>query len=365
MNPISTRKYIPGWLCPGLKHKNTKEEMMMMKKRLLALALSLVLMTSLLPITAAAEDYDFGSVFVGLENGGVYCEDVQFELHLENYPAELSGFVAFKISPDAGSGGMVMTSDGDGKYTLHVSAGIEHPHIMIMRNDGEEMDVLSITLKNGHNWRAWTSNGDGTHSRTCGNGCVDSPQKDYCADNNADCKCDDCGASMHFWQYTRTENSLTAECGNSGCTIGKVGVTLTASSVTLPNSPFNAQLTFEGDFKEAFRCSEIEYQYEDPTTGWDYVDPNTFTPKPGNYQAGVLISGLPGNGEIAARSLDSNNYANQGSEYLYVKYTAADPAITAQTGDDRPIELMMVGVLVFSALASAAFLLDHKRKYSR
>ena len=338
---------------------------MMKKRRLLALALCLVLMTSLLPITAAAEDYDFGSVFVGLENGGVYCEDVQFELHLENYPAELSGFVAFKISPDAGSGGMVMTSDGDGKYTLHVSAGIEHPHIMIMRNDGEEMDVLSITLKNGHNWRAWTSNGDGTHSRTCGNGCVDSPQKDYCADNNADCKCDDCGASMHFWQYTRTENSLTAECGNSGCTIGKVGVTLTASSVTLPNSPFNAQLTFEGDFKEAFRCSEIEYQYEDPTTGWDYVDPNTFTPKPGNYQAGVLISGLPGNGEIAARSLDSNNYANQGSEYLYVKYTAADPAITAQTGDDRPIELMMVGVLVFSALASAAFLLDHKRKYSR
>ena len=340
---------------------------MMKKRRLLAMALCLVLMTSLLPITAAAEDYDFGSVFVGLENGGVYCEDVQFELHLENYPAELSGFQAFRISPDSGSGGMVMTSDGDGKYTLHVSAGVEYPYIsiFIMRNDAQEMDALRITLKNGHNWSAWTSNGDGTHSRTCGNGCVDSPQKAYCADNNADCKCDDCGASMHIWRYTRTENSLTAECGNSGCTIGKVGVTLTASSVTLPNSPFNAQVTFEGDFKEAFRCSEIEYQYEDPTTGWDYVDPNTFTPKPGNYQAGVLISGLPGNGEIAARSPDSNTGANQGREYLYVKYTAADPAITAQTGDDRPIELMMVGVLVFSALASAAFLLDHKRKYSR
>ena len=170
---------------------------------------------------------------------------------------------------------------------------------------------------------------------------------------------------MHIWRYTTTENSLTAECGNSGCTIGKVGVTLTASSVTLPNSPFNAQVTFEGDFKEAFRCSDIEYQYEDPTTGWDYVDPNTFTPKPGNYQAGVLISGLPGNGEIAARSLDSNTGANQGSEYLYVKYTAADPAITAQTGDDRPIELMMAGVLVFSTLAAAAFILDSKRKYKQ
>ena len=337
-----------------------------MKKRLLALALCLVLMTSLLPITAAAEDYDFGSVFVGLENGGVYCEDVQFELHLENYPAELSGFDHFRISPDYGTD-WVITSDGDGKYTLHVSAGVEYPYIsiFIMRNDAQEMDALRITLKNGHNWSAWTSNGDGTHSRTCGNGCVDSPQTEFCADYNADCKCDDCGASMHIWRYTTTENSLTAECGNSGCTIGKVGVTLTASSVTLPNSPFNAQLTFEGDFKEAFRCGDIEYQYEDPTTGWDYVDPNTFTPKPGNYQAGVLISGLPGNGEIAARSPDSNTGANQGSEYLYVKYTAADPAITAQTGDDRPIEIMMLSVLVFSALAAAAFLLDHKRKYSR
>ena len=338
----------------------------MMKKRLLALALCLVLMTSLLPITAAAVTFDCGSVFVGLEYHGVYCEDVQFTFHPENLPNELSGAYGLRASPDFGTD-WVMTED-NGVYTLHVGAGVELLELLfkVVKN-GEEQEASGavITLKNGHNWSAWTSNGDGTHSRTCGNGCVDSPQTKYCADNNGDCKCDDCGASMHIWRYTRTENSLTAECGNSGCTIGKVGVTLTASSVTLPNSPFNAQLTFEGDFKEAFRCSDIEYQYEDPTTGWDYVDPNTFTPKPGNYQAGVLISGLPGNGEIAARSPDSNTGANQGREYLYVKYTAADPAITAQTGDDRPIELMMVGVLVFSALAAAAFLLDHKRKYSR
>ena len=337
-----------------------------MKKRLLALALCLVLMTSLLPITAAAETFDCGSVFVGLEYHGVYCEDVQFTFHPENLPNELSGAYGLHASPDFGTD-WVMTED-NGVYTLHVGAGVELLELLFMvviNGQEQEGSGAVITLKNGHNWSAWTSNGDGTHSRTCGNGCVDSPQTKYCADNNGDCKCDDCGASMHIWRYTRTENSLTAECGNSGCTIGKVGVTLTASSVTLPNSPFNAQVTFEGDFKEAFRCSDIEYQYEDPTTGWDYVDPNTFTPKPGNYQAGVLISGLPGNGEIAARSLDSNTGANQGSEYLYVKYTAADPAITAQTGDDRPIEIMMLSVLVFSALAAAAFLLDHKRKYSR
>lgn len=338
---------------------------MMMKKRLLALALSLVLMTSLLPITAAA-DYDCGSAFVGIEDGGVYCEDVQFTFHPENLPNELSGAYGLRASPDFGTD-WVMTED-NGVYTLHVGAGVELLELLfkVVKN-GQEQEASGavITLKNGHNWSAWTPNGDGTHSRSCKNGCVEPPQTEFCADNNADCKCDDCGAGMHIWRYTRTENSLTAECGNSGCTIGKVGVTLTASSVTLPNSPFNARLTFEGDFKEAFRFSDIEYRYEDPTTGWDYVDPNTFTPKPGNYQAGVLISGLPGNGEIAARSPDSNTGANQGREYLYVKYTAADPAITAQTGDDRPIELMLASVLFFSALAAAAFLVDSKRKSHR
>ena len=326
-----------------------------MKKRLLALALCLVLMTSLLPVTAFA-DQDI--LVDGVENGKKYCGDTYFTISVPGGGLE---HVKWEPDPDEGYPSYLI-ADSLGRYKLAAGSGAGS---ILCQVSGTFYTVCGLTIYSQHVWSEWTPNGNGTHSRSCENGCVEPPQTEFCADNNADCKCDDCGAGMHIWRYTRTENSLTAECGNSGCTIGKVGVTLTASSVTLPNSPFNAQLTFEGDFKEAFRCSEIEYQYEDPTTGWDYVDPNTFTPKPGNYQAGVLISGLPGNGEIAARSPDSNTGANQGREYLYVKYTAADPAITAQTGDDRPIELMMAGVLVFSALAAAAFLLDHKRKYSR
>ena len=332
-----------------------------MKKRLLALALCLVMMTSLLPITAAAEDYDFGSVFVGLENGGVYCEDVQFELHLENYPAELSGFQAFRISPDSGSGGMVMTSDGDGKYTVHVSAGVELASFLIMRNDAQEMEALSITLKNGHNWSAWTSNGDGTHSRTCGNGCVDSPQKDYCADNNADCKCDDCGASMHTWQFKAAGNTLTGYCGSCN---QEVSVSLKADSVTLPKSPFEtAQLVGWNDFQTATGAGKEDFVYRykgpgDETFGDPfYADPAKI--KAGQYQVGVTITNLPGNvedGNVAAR-------ANTNSAYLFTQYTAADPKVTAQTGDDRPIEIMLVSALAFSALAAAAFVLDGKRKY--
>lgn len=342
---------------------------MMMKKRLLALALCLVMMTSLLPITAAAETFDCGSVFVGLEYHGVYCEDVQFTFHPENLPNELSGAYGLHASPDFGTD-WVMTED-NGVYTLHVGAGVELLELLfkvVINGQEQEASGAVITLKNGHNWSAWTSNGDGTHSRICSNGCVDSPQTEYCADTSpADCKCDDCGASMHTWSYevSKAGDSLTATC-TPNCPIGEVSVKLNAHSVTLPESPFNAKLTFQGDFKEVFHCSDIEYQYEDPTTGWDYVDPNTFTPKPGNYQAGVLVSGLPGNGGAAAMAAGNEDSAGQNaSVYLFVKYTAADPAVTAQTGDNRPIELMMGIVVVFSALAAAAFVLDSKRKYSR
>ena len=242
---------------------------------------------------------------------------------------------------------------------------------MITCNDGEVIEALRITLKNGHNWSAWTSNGDGTHSRTCGNGCVDSPQKDYCADNNADCKCDDCGASMHNWQLTPTDSSLTFTCGNPGCTIGTVGVAITAHSVTLPDSPFNAQVEYVGDFKEAFsgvEISDIRYDYEDSEGVWHQdIDPIPANAKAGRYQAGVCVSGFSGNGGAAARAFSTDDGFNAGGEsvFLWVQYTAVDPAVTAQTGDNRPIELMMASVLVFSALAAAAFILDNKRKYSR
>ena len=338
-----------------------------MKKRLLALALCLVMMTSLLPLTAAADilsNEEAEKVFKGLKNGNVYCEEIQFEFHPEcsdnaTFP---DGLVVIE-SLDS-----TIATIGSGTCKLRVLEDKEQAELHAEDIYGNAVWHFTINLKANHSWSAWTSNGDGTHFRTCDNGCVDSPQKEPCADNDGDCKCDDCKASMHTWSYevSRAGDSLTATCGGSGCDIGTVSVTLKADSVTLPDSPFNAKLTFQGDFKEVFHCSEIEYQYEDPTAGWGYVNPDTFTPKPGNYQAGVLISGLPANGGAAARAVGNEDGANQGATvYLYVKYTAVDPKVTAQTGDNRPIEIMMVSAAVFSALAAAAFILDNKRKYSR
>ena len=176
---------------------------------------------------------------------------------------------------------------------------------------------------------------------------------------------------MHRWTYTRTENSLTAECGNSGCPIGKVGVTLTASSVTLPNSPFNAQVILNGiteeEIKEEFGylISPIHYKFKAPgDSAFTEITPADGA-REGTYQAAVTLSPI----EVAARYARNDDGTTQGlvtepdgSITLYTQYTAVNPETTAQTGDNRPIELMMASVLAFSALAAAAFILDSKRR---
>lgn len=166
---------------------------------------------------------------------------------------------------------------------------------------------------------------------------------------------------MHTWQFKAAGNTLTPTC--LYCNTTPVSVTLTAQSVTLPNSPFKAaQLAGEKEFQAAFpnaAISKIRYDYKGSDGVWHKgVDPVAANAKAGEYQAFVEISNLPGTVVD-----ESGNPLNQAS--LFVKYTAADPKVTAQTGDNRPIELMMAGVVVFSTLAAAAFILDNKRKYSR
>lgn len=52
-----------------------------MKKRLLALALCLVMVSSLLPVTAYADSYI--PSFVGLEDGKIYCGEVKFSVSVD------------------------------------------------------------------------------------------------------------------------------------------------------------------------------------------------------------------------------------------------------------------------------------------
>ena len=318
-----------------------------MKKRLLALALCLVLATSLLPITAAAVDYHFNSASIVAD--GVEYRDTSSAL----YPGYYVNITGLTLEHNTGT---IVNTDGfitvspiccSAEATDYLTdppvAGVEYfPYISILNNS-----LLPNSFEYDDDFFA--------------NLVIPGYETNF-----RDCVRSDSSAAItlrfrmvkHSWQFSQTDSTLTAKCRNSGCPIQTVDVTLAADSVTLPESPFNARLEglkqFQQEVPDAV-IGEFVYKYKGPgDTEYRVVQPTAANAKAGEYQVGVRIT------------TPSSNTSGQNSVYdLYVKYTAVDPAVTAQTGDNRPIELMLVSVLVFSALAAAAFILDSKRKYKQ
>lgn len=175
----------------------------------------------------------------------------------------------------------------------------------------------------------------------------------------------------HQWTFDSIEGNGTKEastaifCADMDCDEG-VEVSLTASDVTLPGDVFSAEISVEkierpavafalrpapqapAGLPEGLAVSEPVYKYSATGSGYEPIDPASFTPKAGYYQAAVQITD------------DYNN--NSPVAELAVKYTVSDPAVTAATGDNRPIELMIIGMAFFCAMAAAAFVLDGRRK---
>ena len=163
------------------------------------------------------------------------------------------------------------------------------------------------------------------------------------------------------------EASTTISCTGPNCDAPmQVDVSLTASDVTLPGNVFSAKLTVETPenpavallstravsqplprLPEGLKISEPVYKYSATGSGYDPINPADFTPKAGYYQASVQIRDVNQNVTVAD---------------LAVKYTVSDPAVTAATGDNRPIELMILGMAFFCAMAAGAFVLDGRRK---
>lgn len=334
-----------------------------MKKRFLALALCLVLATSLLPITAAADIYD-DILIQGITVYGKYCGDTYFTISVpENVSVRHVTWACEKLPKK-------LEKDNRGRYMLAAYYGAGEVHIFFGDQFAEQW-IIPLTIYPQHVWSDWTSNGNGTHSRSCKNGCNTSETK-KCADTSPkDCKCDVAGESLHDWQFTKTDSTLTAVCNHSYCPTKEVSATLKADSVTLPNSPFNAQVILNGiteeEIKEEFGylISPIRYKFKAPgDSAFTEITPADGA-REGTYQAAITLSPM----EVAARYARNDDGTTQGlvtepdgSITLYTQYTAVNPETTAQTGDDRPIELMMGSVVVFSALAAAAFILDSKRR---
>ncbi len=309
-----------------------------MKKRLLALALCLALAVSLLPVTALAFG---GEMLIG--NVEITAGEV---VYTEGYGYKVSvldckiyqGGIGDKVLPDS-------------EYTCSGT----------LYSDSSFNNILKTAPVCGSSYYAkflirstwWLG---------FPQGCELIPPSGYAAEfiravhNPHEIQIEFKLSNIdHDWQLTQTENTLTVTCKN--CNTPPVSVTLKADSVTLPDSPFNARLEgweqLVSEFPNAKR--KFEYKYRGPgDSEYHIVEPTAANAKAGEYQVGVYLW------DITRGPIDPSE-----GTYLYVKYTAADPAITAQTGDNRPIELMMAGVAVFSALAAAAFILDSKRRYHR
>ena len=322
-----------------------------MKKRLLALALCLVLMTSLLPLTAAAEDAEpaYTVKSVEIEADGVYLgTDGYYHLNITYW----------KIVCDEG------TIDINDENTI-TSSNFSTVDYHIPDNPSEEgAQYLAVFTIGFNSLDLGTFNPNYNEIPSCtlripGYASVFDESVPPMTGRNVILP----GFILtkeheHDWRFTQTDSTLTGTCRKSTCPIKTVDVNLAADSVTLPESPFNARLEglkqFQQEVPDAV-IGEFVYKYKGPgDTEYRVVQPTAANAKAGEYQVGVRIT------------IPSSNTSGQNSVYdLYVKYTAVDPAVTAQTGDNRPIELMLVSVLAFSALAAAAFILDSKRKYKQ
>lgn len=326
-----------------------------MKKRLLALALCLVMMTSLLPLTAAAETY-YHVNSVEIEANGVYqgtdglyhlnitdwkivCDEGTIDINDENTVTRSDFSTVDCQKPDNPSeeGAQYLAVCNVGflgrEYGLFSWKPNEIPSCTLRIPGYASVFEESEPLRPGHN--------------------VILPGFILTKEHE------------HDWRFTQTDSTLTATCQKSTCPIKTVGVNLAADSVTLPNSPFNARLEGQSQFETATGAaiSKIRYDYKGSDGVWHKgVDPVSANAKAGEYQAFVQISNLPrpveSDGVVAMAENPDGTYTAD----LFVKYTAVDPAITAQTGDNRPIELMMGSVVLFSALAAAAFVADSKRR---
>ena len=254
-----------------------------MKKRILALALCLVTAMSLLPVTAMADswtDPNTGIGVQGIEPDGVYCGDTYFTVILR------VGFRLFDVWGLTAS---------DEKIPLHQE---EDGSFLIPGNT----QITKIT-----------------YSVECG---PTRPLTYYIP------------ITVHDWHFTQTDGTLTAECPNKGCPIGKASLMLDARSVTLPESPFNARLEGLEQFIKGVPnadIGELVYKYKgSKDSEYRVVEPTAANAKAGQYQVGVRIT-IPGNDSQGDRVYD-----------LFVQYTAADPAVR----NNLPMILMIVAVAV-------------------
>ena len=148
----------------------------------------------------------------------------------------------------------------------------------------------------GHDWGAWTSNGDGTHTRTCTvDGCSAGTQRencidankdhkcdicDYiiseCADDNKDHKCDYCGKKLTEHTGGKATCKDKAKCEFCGESYGELNANNHSDLKHFP--AVAATKTAEGNI-EYWYCSGCKKYYKDATATQEIKQADTVTAK--------------------------------------------------------------------------------------
>ena len=138
--------------------------------------------------------------------------------------------------------------------------------------NGNEITDLTIPATGVHDWNAWVSNGDGTHTRTCNNS--GHSETENCSGGTATCEdkaiCSVCGSKYgeklgHDWgevQYTWTsDNSCKAErvCKHDSTHIESETVTATAEEIKAATCKEKGKMKYTATFvNTAFTVQEKE-----------------------------------------------------------------------------------------------------------
>ena len=147
-----------------------------------------------------------------------------------------------------------------------------------------------------HNWGAWTSNEDGTHTRTCTvdgcsagtqtENCIDANKDhkcdicDYiiseCADDNKDHKCDYCGKKLTEHTGGKATCKDKAKCESCGESYGELNANNHSDLKHFP--AVAATKTAEGNI-EYWYCSDCKKYYKDATATQEIKQADTVTAK--------------------------------------------------------------------------------------
>lgn len=163
----------------------------------------------------------------------------------------------------------------------------------------------------GHDYGAWTSNGDGTHTRVCTvDGCSAGTQTENCIDANKDHKCDYCGKKLTEHTGGKATCKDKAKCEVCGAEYGELDP---KNHTNLKHFPAKAATkTTEGNI-EYWYCSGCGKYFADKDGTKEITKADTVTAKLPSHTGGgtgIGTGNKPGNDTVASSNTgDSSKLA--------------------------------------------------------